>query len=48
MKGFFKALGIITAFFAAIVGALAIVDRFLNKNAIKGEYLDCSEDITEE
>ena len=48
MKGFFKTLGIITAVFAAIIGALAIVDRFFNKNAIKGEYLDCGEDEPEE
>ena len=48
MKGFFKALGVITAFFAAVVGALAIIDRFFNKNAIKGEYLDCGEGESEE
>ncbi|MBO7519305.1 MAG: hypothetical protein J6T73_00865 [Clostridia bacterium] len=48
MKGFFKALGVITAFFAAVIGALAIVDRFFNKNAIKGEYLDCGEEESEE
>ena len=48
MKGFFKTLGVITAFFAAVAGALAIIDRFLNKNAIKGEYLDCGEDEPEE
>ncbi|MBR4762239.1 MAG: hypothetical protein IK086_06350 [Clostridia bacterium] len=47
MKGFFKTLGIITAVFAAIVGALAVFDRYMNKNAIKGDYLDCS-DIEDE
>ena len=48
MKGFFKTLGVITAFFAAVVGALAVIDRFFNRNAIKGEYLDCSNDEPEE
>ena len=44
MKGFFKVLGIITAIFGTIIGALAIFDKIANKNSIKGEYLDCSED----
>lgn len=47
MKGFFKTLGIIAAVFTAIVGALAVFDRIANKNAIKDEYLDCSDDETE-
>lgn len=47
MKGFFKTLGIITAFFAAVVGALAIIDKIANKNAIKGEYLECGEEDAE-
>lgn len=48
MKGFFKVFGALVAFFAAIAGVLAIVDRIANRNAIKGEYLDCGEDDTEE
>lgn len=47
MKGFFKTLGIIAAVFTAVVGALAVFDRIANKNAIKDEYLDCSDDAGE-
>lgn len=47
MKGFFKTLGVIAAVFTAVIGALAIFDRIANKNAIKDEYLDCSEDGAE-
>ncbi|MBR4909874.1 MAG: hypothetical protein IKZ47_00940 [Clostridia bacterium] len=42
MKGFLKFLGAVAAIFTAVVGALAVFDRFSNRNAIKGEYLDCT------
>lgn len=44
MKSFLKFLGIVAAVFTACVGALAIFDKIANKNAIKDEYLDCSEE----
>ena len=45
LKGLFAFFGVI----AAAVGTLAIVDRFLNRNRIEGDYLDCSiEDAEEE
>lgn len=52
MKKFFKAIGIVFAFFGAAVGALAIFDKYQNRNKIKGDYLECNvpleEDETEE
>ena len=41
MKGFLKFIAITAASFAVIVGALAIFDRYVNKNRIKGAYLNC-------
>ncbi len=41
MKGFLKFISSLAALFAAAVGALLIVDRVLNKNRIKGDYLEC-------
>lgn len=41
MKGFFKFLGIFITAVAAIIGVLVIVDKILNKNRIKGDYLEC-------
>lgn len=41
MKGIFKLLSSIIALFGAVVGALAIFDKFYNKNRIKGDYLEC-------
>lgn len=48
MKGFLKFLVSILAVFGAVIGALAIFDKFSNKNRIKGDYLDCDteEDYT--
>ncbi len=43
MKGFFKFLGTVATIFTAIVGAIAIFDRISNRNAIKDEYLNCSD-----
>lgn len=41
MKGFFKVVFGVLGFFTAIVGALAVFDKFTNKNRIEGDYLDC-------
>lgn len=41
MKGFFKFLGIFITAVAAIIGILVIVDKVMNKNRIKGDYLEC-------
>lgn len=41
MKGFFRFLGIFIAAVAAIIGILVIVDKLINKNRIKGDYLEC-------
>ncbi len=41
MKGFVKFLGSIMAVFGAVIAALAIFDKFSNKNRIKGDYLEC-------
>ena len=43
MKGFFKFLGAVAAFFTAIFGAIFVFDRIANRNAIKQEYLDCTD-----
>lgn len=44
MKGFLKVFLSILAVIGAIVGALAIFDKFSNKNRIKGDYLECNTD----
>ena len=41
MKGFLKFLVSILAVFGAVIGALAIFDKVLNKNRIEGDYLEC-------
>ena len=48
MKGFLKFLGTLAAIFTAVIGALAIFDRISNRNNIKGEYLDCSDNAFED
>ena len=48
MNGFLKIFGSVLAAFGVIVGALAIVDKLLNKNRIDGDYLDCEIDGEEE
>ena len=48
MKGFFKFIGGVAAFCAAVFGALFIFDRISNKNAIEDEYLDCTADLPED
>ena len=42
MKGFFKTILRILGFITALVGALAVFDKFTNKNLIENDYLDCS------
>lgn len=46
MKNVIKFVIITTAVFTAVVGALIVVDKLLNRNRIKSGYLDC--DIPEE
>ena len=41
MKKFLKILGIFLAVFTAVLGALAVFDRFAQKNRIKNGYLEC-------
>lgn len=41
MKGFIKFMLSMFAVFAAVVGALVICDRLVNKNRLKGDYLEC-------
>lgn len=48
MKGFLKFLGSVLALFGAVIGALAIFDKFSNKNRIKGDYLNCDVEDAEE
>ena len=48
MKGFFKVLASLLAVFGAVIGALAVFDKISNKNRIKGEYLECDSEETEE
>lgn len=48
MKAFFKVLLSIFAVFGTVIGALAIFDKFNNKNRIKGDYLECDVDEAEE
>ncbi len=42
MKKFFKAIGVFFAFFGAALSALAIFDKYQNRNKIKGDYLECN------
>lgn len=46
MKGFFKFIGVVAAVFTAVVGALVVVDRLLNRNRLEDDYLQC--DVCEE
>lgn len=47
MKGFFKLIFSFLGFFTAIIGALAVFDKYTNKNRIDGDYLDCTKKETE-
>ena len=46
MNGFLKVLISIMAVFGTVIAALAVFDKFSNKNRIKGDYLEC--DVEEE
>lgn len=46
MKGFLKFVLTVSALFASAVGVLVLVDSILNKNRLKGQYLEC--DTSEE
>lgn len=48
MKGFLKFISSVLALFGAIVGALAIFDKYTNKNRIHGDYLECNMDASKE
>ncbi len=48
MKGFLKVFGAIMAFFAVVVAALAIYDKITNKHRLKGDYLNCDVEGTED
>lgn len=41
MKGFVKFIVSVLAIFGGVIGALAVFDKFSNKNRIKGDYLEC-------
>lgn len=47
MKGFLKFLGAVAAIFTAVIGALAIFDKISNKNVVEDDYLNCSDNITD-
>ncbi len=50
MSNFFKALISVLAVFGVVIGAIVLVDKFLNKHRIKGDYLECDtiEDLDDE
>ena len=41
MNGFLKFIIGIFALIGAAVGALAVIDKYVIKNRIKGDYLEC-------
>lgn len=41
MKVFLKVLAAVIAVVGTVIGALAIIDKFINKNRIKKDYLEC-------
>lgn len=48
MNNFLKIFCAVIAAIGVVIGALAIVDKLLNKNRIDGDYLDCEIDGEEE
>ncbi|MBO5321033.1 MAG: hypothetical protein J6B22_00305 [Clostridia bacterium] len=48
MKSFLKVIGSLLAVFGAVISALAVFDKFANKNRIKGDYLECDIENIEE
>ena len=41
MKTFLKVMASAFAVFAAVIGALVLIDRFTNQNRIEGDDLEC-------
>lgn len=48
MNSFLKIFGSVLAAFGVIIGALAVIDKLLNKNRIEGDYLECDVEDEEE
>ena len=48
MKNFAKFIISLAAVFVGVVAALAVFDKFSNKNRIKGDYLECDTSEFEE
>ena len=48
MNSFLKIFGSVLAAFGVIIGALAVIDKLLNKNRIEGDYLECAVEDEEE
>lgn len=48
MKGFFKFIFSLLAVFGGVIGALAVFDKYSNKNRIEGDYLECEVEDAEE
>ena len=41
MKTFLKVMASAFAVCAAVIGALVLIDRFVNQNRIEGDHLEC-------
>ncbi|MBQ8203445.1 MAG: hypothetical protein IJZ75_04110 [Clostridia bacterium] len=41
MKGFLKFVTVLATAVTAVIGALAAIDLYLNRNRVKGNYLEC-------
>ena len=48
MNGFLKFLFSVAALFGSIVAALALYDKFSNRNRIEGDYLECETQDSDE
>ena len=48
MNSSLKIFGSVLAAFGVIIGALAVIDKLLNKNRIEGDYLECDVEDEEE
>ena len=46
MKNFWNFLAAAASVIAVVIGTLAIVDKFLNRNRLEDDYLEC--DVCEE
>ncbi|MDD6478918.1 MAG: hypothetical protein PUF48_03775 [Oscillospiraceae bacterium] len=47
MKKFLKGFIIFMGVIATAIGALAVIDKLMNKNRIEGDYLECPSDNEE-